>query len=114
MAGGSCLAGLGCGEGTGLIPAWKVDGELTWLVSSWKGVGLNVGDPGPVGLPVVFFCFFSLFASCSSLVLKSVSGLLFLISSDCSSLKGFLGVEYAGSSRAFALVVGSGILLLRS
>ena len=114
MAGGSCLSGLGGGEVTGLIPAWKVDGGMTGLVPSWKGVGLSVGEPGPVGMPVVFFCFFAWLASCSSLVLKIESGLLCLISRDCSSLKGFLGVEYAGSSRAFALVVGSGILLLRS
>ena len=58
MAGGSCLAGLGGGEVTGLIPAWKVDGGMTGLVPSWKGGGLSVGDPGPVGLPVVFFASF--------------------------------------------------------
>ena len=87
---------------------------MAGVVPAWKGVGLSIGEPGPGGVPFAFLGFLDLFASCSSLVLKKDSGLLFLISSDCSSREGFLGVEYAGSSRAFALVVGSGILLLRS
>ena len=83
-AGGSCLAGLGGGDGGGMVPAWC-------------GVGLSSGEPGPEGEPVVLLGFLALLACCSSLVLKTDSGLLFLISSDCSSRKGFLGVEYAGS-----------------
>ena len=60
-----------------------------------------------VGLGVLAFA-----AILSSLVWKT-SGLWFLISSDCSSLKGFLGVEKLGSYAAFALVAGSGIGRLR-
>ena len=66
---------------------------MAGVVPAWKGVGLSIGEPGPGGVPVVFFSFLDWLASCSSLVLKRESGLLCLISRDCSSLKGFLGVE---------------------
>ena len=77
-------------------------------------MGLRSGEPGPDGEPVVLLGLLALLACCSALVLKAELGLLFFISSDSSSRKGFLGVAKAGSSRALALVVGSGILLLRS
>ena len=79
-AGGSCLSGLGWEDGGGVLPA------CCWF-------GLRTGEPGPEGDPVTLLDLLALLASCSALVLKADSGLLFLISRDCSSRKGFLGVE---------------------
>ena len=57
-AGGSCLEGLAGGGLAGAVPGWK-------------GVGLSSGDSGLEGDAADFLGFLALFASCSSLVLKS-------------------------------------------
>ena len=101
MASGIFLAGLLDPE---LVPDLSGGAAASFTAVASGGWGGALG----VGLGDLAFA-----AIISSLVWKT-SGLWFLISSDCSSLKGFLGVEKLGSSAAFALVAGSGIGRLRS